>query len=320
MKYFIQKIYITINLLVITSIGYAFGDCETDLSTSCETCYPCTSCECPHGFISAELLYWRAFENGLDVCVPSEVSDTILPNGNIVSRLKGRGRDPHFNWDPGVRLGAGYEFPCSHWGVAAFWTHFNSRAHGSGHQHLRWNIDFDVLDVAAGYEFDFGYCFTIRPFIGLRGAKIDQKIRTKNQGNSYSYYLNEPIFSKRRNKEEFLGLGPLIGVDGEWGVGCGLSIYANAAISWMYGRFHVNFKDISETIDATNISHIKNRLDASLASADAGIGVRWRTDFYNYHWILQVGLEHHRYFDYNRFNQYGDLSFDGVNFSAAVVF
>lgn len=322
MKDFIKKIYVAVNLLLVLSTGDAFADCETNMSDECHACQACQPACCGHTFVGVEFLYWRAFENGLDTCVPSQVSDTILPDGSIVSTFRGRGRDPHFNWDPGVRIGVGYESPCKQWALGAFWTHLNTRAHGGGGHHTHWKLDFDELDIAAGYGVDFGYCLTLTPFIGLRGAKIDQRLRFKeSSGSSGSSSFPVDLTSlNRRNKEEFLGLGPLVGLEADFNMGCGLSLYANGAFSWMYGRFHVHFKEEAVTVDTTNISRIKNRLDASLASADVGIGIRWKTIIYNKYVMVQLGLEHHRYFDYNRFGDYGDLSFDGINLGAAVEF
>ena len=49
--------------------------------------------------------------------------------------------------------------------------------------------------------------------------------------------------------------------------------------------------------------------------------LRWKTCFCkNSFLILQLGLEHHRYFNHNQFCGYGDLSLDGVSFSAAILY
>ena len=141
---------------MISSIGYAYADYGNASSWGgSENCISCceTDCCCTQGFISADLLYWRAFENGLDVCVPQSETNTVT-DGTVASTFKGRARDPRFNWDPGFRLGAGFNLGCSNLDVAAYWTHFYSNSHG-GRNRPRWKIHFDTVDVIAGYECSF---------------------------------------------------------------------------------------------------------------------------------------------------------------------
>lgn len=98
-------------------------------------------------------------------------------------------------------------------------------------------------------------------------------------------------------------------------------MYVNASTSWLYGKFDIRIHEFEESADAVDFSKIRRRPNASLAVADAGLGIRWEKCFWeNKRLLLQVGLEHHCYFDYNRLGAYGDLSFDGVNFSAGIEF
>lgn len=314
MTYFMRKIFVAI---MISSVGYAYADYGNALPWGeSENCFSCQAdCCCTQGFISADLLYWRAFENGLDVCVPQSETNTVLPGGVVTSTFKGKARDPRFNWNPGFRLGTGFNLGCSKWDVAAYWTHFYSNSHGGGNR-PHWKIHFDTVDVIVGYDCDLFCCFTIKPFAGLRGAGIRQRLRIRDLSTS-------PIAesSHTRNKERFFGIGPLIGLEGDWWLGCGFSLYANASVGWLYGNFHVKLNELDRFVDAIDTSRIKKRLDNTLAVADAALGIRWQKCFCNnMRLVLQCGLEHHRYFDYNRFGSYGDLSFDGVNFSGAVEF
>ncbi|WP_059359147.1 Lpg1974 family pore-forming outer membrane protein [Parachlamydia acanthamoebae] len=325
MTYFMRKIYVAVTLLSITSLGYANEDYDNSLTCGeTENDFCCEPISCGLGFISADLLYWRAFESGLDACVPGQVSDIVTSDGKVVSRFKGRGRDPHFDWNPGFRIAAGYELPCSDLDIAASWTYFHSRSHGPRNHgnKIRWNLNFDAVDVVAGYESDFGACFALRPFGGLRGAWIDQKLRIHGTSNSASSSVtNDLLEAKTKNKENFWGVGPLIGLGADWNIGCGFSLYTSASIAWLYGNIDVRLREADETVDTVNLCRVKKRLDANLAVADAALGIRWQTCFCrNTRLILQLGLEHHRYFDYNRIGGYGDLCFDGFNFSAGLEF
>lgn len=342
---YLKKILITINLLLITSIGYVYGDCDDTSSIGeNENCCSCQPTCCGKGFISADLLYWRAFESGLDICIPNRVSDTITSDGNVISKFSGRSRDLDFKWDPGFRIGTGYEFACCcNWDIGVFWTHFHSHAHSSRNcgNKLRWNINYDVIDIIVGSKADLGACFALRPFFGLRGARIHQKVRIDNFSYSTScytsndYYISNDCYTsndyytsndfeaiKKNNKERFQGIGPIIGLEVDWNIWCDFSFYTSASISWLYGHFHIRLIDSEEFVDAVNFCKVTKRHETNLAVADAALGIRWQKCFCtDTRLILQVGLEHHRYFDFNQIGgNCGDLSFDGVTFSAIVEF
>lgn len=332
MKNFIKKIKISaISFLLIASVGYADG---VPVYGECNDCFSCQqhAC-CGKGFVSADLLYWRPFVGGIDECSSENVSESIASDGRVISRFNGKARNPDFDWDPGFRVGAGYEFACSNWDIAVFYTYFHSKSHGSNshgsdsygfenmNHRLRWSINFDLIDVVAGYETDVASCVTFRPFIGLRGARIDQKLHRGHFQSSNSYVSTSRNHFGGKNHEKFTGVGPLLGVEADWNVGCGFKLYASASTSWLYGKFRVKLNKFDHFDYFDDFCHISQNLDANLANFDAGIGIRWETCFCgNMRLLLQLGLEHHQYFNYNRIGDYGDLSFDGVNFSVAVGF
>lgn len=302
-------------MISLLSISYAYGGLDRKISF--DEMNSCSSCEsvCSKGFVKADFIYWRAFEGGLDACIPVESLDMATEDGAL-SLFRGKGRDPHFRWSPGFRLNAGYELPCRGWDTAASWTHLQSRTHGSnrGNPH-RWKINFDVIDVVTGYNFDSSDCFAIRPFLGLRGARIDQKLHLEELSLS-----SISSFIANRNKEKFVGIGPLIGVEADWKIGCGFKAFTSASVSWLYGNFKVRLNKIDSTLDSLSLCRVSNRIAGIQAIADFVLGLRWETCFYSKIVFLQLALEHHRYFDHNRFGNYGDLSFDGLAFSGGIDF
>lgn len=327
---FIKKIHFAVAVLLISSIGNAYGNNDSLNCNESSLCNPCQPSCCVRGFISADLLYWRAFESGLDDCYAIEFCDDVSSGGTVVSRFKGKGRNPHFNWDPGFRIGAGVSLENSQWALAAFWTHFHSHAHSShnpGHK-LKWKLDLDIVDLVLAYDYDLNTCAHLRPFIGLRWANIDQNLHLNSGRHSFSSTSScsstsswDSQFTNNRKKQDFFGVGPLIGLEADWAMGCGFSFYINGAFSWLYGKFKVKLHDSNVYSDIISYCSVSKHLDANVAAADAGLGIRWQTCLCkNMQLLLQLGLEHHRYYDFNRIRNCGDLSFDGVNFSAAVEF
>jgi hypothetical protein len=240
-----------------------------------------------------------------------------VSDGTVISQFKGKDRDPHFEWNPGFRLGVGLELTRSNWDFVAIWTHINSKAHNSKEQdaEFNWNLDFDVIDVVAAYNFDVGSCFALRPYVGLRGARIEQKVRYDEQESSKAAALAADLnIPDDHNDQKFTGIGPLVGLEADWNIGCGFSLYANADLSWLYGNFKVRIHELTESEHTFDFYSSDKHLVANIGVADAGIGIRWETCFCNGNRLfLELGLEHHRYFNYNRFCSYGDLTFDGFN-------
>lgn len=321
MIHFTKKLNLAFGLLLTTSMGYSYAGVD---GMSCEdSCYsPCPTF-CGNGFIGAELLYWRPSQDGLSRCIPTDVSDTVLSDGRIISTFQGKGRDPRFEWNPGFRIGAGYEYPCSDWEIGATWTHYNSKARQnlSNSNRLRWNINLDVVDLQMAYQSDFNSCFSLRPYLGLRFARIHQKLRVGETPSSTTFALAGETLFGADNKHTFSGVGPLFGLGADLQMNCGFSLFVNGAISWLYGSNHVRATNSTSTEDVIDYSNIRNKSYSTLMAADASFGVRWHTCFCNDKQLyFQLGFEHHRYFDYSRFGKCGDLSFNGLNLGMGVGF
>jgi hypothetical protein len=351
---------VAVTALLLTFVAQAHAVGNSPIDECCDPCYCAPAC-CGKAFVSADLLYWRAFQGGLDNCFPLENVDYITSSGDVISKFRGEGEDPHYDWEAGFRLGVGYEFG-NCWDVGVFWTHFHSNSkerEGSQHR-LRWKLDFEVLDIVAGYSYDIGSCFAVRGFGGLRAARIEQKLRINSKGRADSYIansssydsysgsssyssfsdsypsINSEIFmddlsasgysssglttGSGHGKNKLMGVGPLIGIEGDWKLGCGFSLYANASFAVLYGNFRVHFNQSEKFIDGGDFCNIKRRLHACQAVVDAGLGIRWETCICENIVWFQLGLEHHRYFNQNRFGDYGDLCLDGGNFSAGFAF
>jgi len=321
MRSFKRNIQIAVIFLSITSIDYLAAADYVSLSALRERddslCCPCPQACCGRGYISADVLYWRGFESGLDTCVPSVVTDVVTPTGTVISRFSGNDRDLNFKWNPGYRVGIGYETACK-WDISTTWTHYNSHSNGFNNgTDVHWNIDFDVIDLIAGKEIDLGSCFSLKPFAGVRGARINQRLSINTSPSIVNSFTTIDI----NNKQNFWGIGPLIGLEADFEIGCGFSVYSSASISWLYGDIDVTLIDSEEAVNSSSLCNVNKNLSGSLAAADAALGIRWEKCFCNDNLlVLELGLEHHRYFDYNRIGGCGDLSFDGVNFSAGIEF
>lgn len=327
MAHFFRKIQMAIAALAIASTCNAQQkDDFYTLNPSCEqACTPecCCPPACGKFFLGGSLLYLRAFEGNLSsVCDNTEITD-FDEDGLVISRLEGKAHDPDFNWNLGYRVEAGYEFANSQCGLGASWLHFNSHTHGNKNHKNRpnWKINLDVVDAIFACECDLSTCFSLVPYGGIRYARIDQKLRT-NFLSTESSDLGELFRNSRGHlKEDFQGVGGLFGLEGDWTLGCGFSLYGNISAGVLYGTFHVRSNKTEEFDTGINIDHLRKHTQACQLVTDTGFGVRWKTSFWcDKTLLVQLGLEQHRYFNHNQFCGYGDLNLDGASLNVAVEF
>ncbi len=293
-------------------------------------------------FVTADLLYMKAEENGLTYGIENCGSSENILNGKM--------KDPHFKWDFGFRVGVGYNLPHDGWDLYLDWTRLYSRAHASESDEVpstifatwanpqitgfndikcneadaHWRLHLNVVDLELGREFFTSKWLTLRPFIGLRGAWIHQRYHVEYEDGSF--FINnegEELEDAEdgeldiRMKNNYWGVGLRGGLNTLWGLCGGWSIYGDLAISLLYGRFHVRQ---AENFIATGSDTKENQLyvdhgfTSGRAVTDLGLGLRWDHSFCdcNYHFGIQAGYEHHMFFGQNQLNRFVDDTVAGA--------
>lgn len=289
--------------------------------------------------ITIEGLYWKACEDGIAYGTQTEIDEIVVDQPvTIHSKIK----TPHFDWDWGFRLGGEYELPCDCWGIALYWTHFQSRAHarhrdvpepgvsfftpgwgatsfnGLGtnaiadtNAHLKLHVD--IFDVQLGRHYCLSPCLTIRPHLGIRAAWINQKYRIHN------FSVNEAgertLVQNVRLRSDFEGVGLHGGVDTLWDLGCGFGLYGSAGVSGLYGRFDNNSSDFYTFFTGTTTEfnvHQKDHFCGCRAFTDAALGLSWKTSFCNdsIAVVFRLGWEHHLFINQNEFEDFVQLNAD----------
>ena len=215
---------------------------------------------CSNLDLFATALFWHATES------VSWADVAFIDNPNDQTH---RFKNVSFGWDPGFRVGVGYQMDYDGWDTQLTYTWFRTRSFesiqpGSGiikpsfwgfttaltekflSGQIHWNINFNGLDWDLGRAFWIGKDLSIRPLIGLKGGLIDQKIYTNWQNPTISFPLLETTLAATENlKQNFRGLGPKGGVGGKWVLGnldnYVFSLIADFAASFLWG--HWKFKD-----------------------------------------------------------------------------
>lgn len=290
---------------------------------------PCCNDAFKHFYIAADLLYWTTHISNLELdfgtaSISQKIKDCVL-----ITHTKEFDKEPHFNWQTGFRIAAGYQLPCD-WEIAAIWTHF--LPDGCSHSKRSCDIanggkcklQYNQLDVVTLYNITqcplLSPLFKLQPFFGIRATKIHEDI--------HSHLITEiidPTFKAVETRkivdiQNFRGLGPVLGMNGDLDIGCGFGTYGTVACSLLYGDYKAHSRD-SNTFTAPISNQIfsfnKRRLHRFIWNIDLGVGVRWQTCLYNsVNLLIKLGFEHHQYFNQNRLgSNNGDLIFDGGVFS-----
>ena len=277
-------------------------------------------------FLAAFL--WNAHEDGLEFVIDNEVSPSQF-QGNLVDADY---KNPHFKWNWGFKVGAGYAMNRDGWDVDLLWTHFHTHAKKnvqadsnstllplwSGfastaggaltatNANADWKLHLDLLDLELGREFWTSRWLTLRPFIGLRGVRIHQKYDIEHMGGSFGVAPNF-FTNKVHLKDYFKGVGIRAGLNTDWEFGCGFSAYGNFAVSIIYGRFNVKDKEnnheVQSPFSTIQVVDTEDHFRASKAITDLALGLQWRDNFWKDRLGLTVafGWENHIFFNQNQF-------------------
>ncbi len=269
-------------------------------------------------FIYGDLLIWQAHEANLPIAVKNKDMNFNLDNAS--------GKNLEFDWDLGFRVGLGYNLPHDGWDLNLTWLRLHSEAHHKLHvangqilwgsqEHpldgsngfvnipARWHAQLNQIDLDLGREFYVGRFLTLRPHVGLRNTWLRQKLKVN---------YKEPVFLNTdeleiRKSNHWWGIGPEAGLDTQWMIGAGFSIYGNFTAAIEYGFHKVKNRDEDETIE-TDLVKFHDSFRVSHPILDMQLGMMWDQMFYRdrFHVGLHAGWEQHIYFSQNQFAYFID--------------
>lgn len=320
-------------------------------------------------FVETEFLLLQTRESGLGFGV-----ERFRPKGHQDTRKsKIKENKLHFDWNGGLRVGFGYSFPCDGWDMSASWTYIAGKGNGKvsrdlseEHHHdeclcnnkhtrifpawmavpfavdsnkARWKTNINLVDIEMGREFFVSKFVTLRPFTGVRLAQIDQKYDLRAKVDRDSQFVSFKAETSMQCK--YQGAGLRGGLDSEWGLGYGWSLYGNAALSALYGSFGIHWDYELDHVfhpDRTEQITKSDRDGAFVAMLDSSAGFRWKQFFNNDHLALtlQIGWDYYIFFNQNRFEDMlddhkghqvhtsqfnrGDLGAQGLNLAVKIDF
>ncbi len=273
--------------------------------------------------IRADLLYWRAELCGLEAAFGSTAIATSVAGGIITTTVTESDKEPDFDWRFGFRVGADLEF--NRFDLDAIWTHYEGGAHFKDHgSHGRWKIKYDVIDLTIGRRFCMSPCFWFKPFIGVRSADIHQSLHSDLSTFFTAIIGNNTVFTRKHDKEDFWGIGPELGVEADWHIGCNFSIYASIDVVTYYGEVKGKNFDTDTFTSTVSVCNGKNKHCFDSLATDGAIGIRWDKSWdcycYAIDFMAKLGAEQHRIYDFSDLGSDGTLSLDGGIFEIGIGF
>jgi hypothetical protein len=286
-------------------------------------------------YLTADYLYWTAREDNLSFAS----SGTTSEGGQL--EKQGRKYSPRFKYTSGFKAGIGFNFGHDGWDMYLNYTwlnphHNHKRVYGSDSLPLEnlipvnidsidysslssasssWSLNFNVIDWELGRSLYISKFLSLRPFIGFKGTWQKQSLNIE-----YNFIEIETI--RINGKNDFWGVGPMIGLDTTWHLPGTWSLFGDFAVSSLWGGFSVERED--KTIDKTSTFYdVKAPIHTVKPVLEMSLGIRKEEWFYadRYHFSLQVGWEQQVWFSQNQFDFYtdsrsGDLTTQGVTAKA----
>ena len=273
-------------------------------------------------------------------------------------------RNPRHRWDWGFRIGLGVNTAWDNWDVAIDYTHFTNDAKdcvsasdcacefvvpiyttpltqllfaGVVSAQAKWDLQLNMLDFVLGRDFYVSKYVSMRPFFGIRAARVNQRLDVSYQGGVPSLlnlfvagvldtFISDEIDFGLAQQEfklasKYTGVGPRIGFDTTWRLGAGFSIVANAALNLLYGHFDSTVdietpyiiqleRELSGGRDATVIdacasfcSEKSDEWRSGKAITDLAIILEWGRNYCadRIRFALRVGYENHLFINQNQF-------------------
>ena len=254
--------------------------------------------------VFADALYWYASET-------VDWAFTLSTDRNVeTSKYK----TISFDWDPGFRIGFGYNMHHDQWDTQIAYTWFQTRAtaHARGSVtsaflaarlsllepfktgKVNFNIHYNMFDWDLGRSFLVSRSLSLRPFIGAKGGWVDQTIRAT--WTIPNFLGLGSLYSATENvKNNFRGGGPKLGLNGKWILGNVqrhvFSLVSTAAAAYMWGNWKLQDKFIDSLSTQTSIPMGKRNFGALILQALIGLGWDFNFDNNRSHFALKAGYE-----------------------------
>ena len=256
-------------------------------------------------FLFGEFLYWTGRLDTLTYAKTGRL-DTL-------EGLSRRGTDHSvdWQWDPGFKVGVGWNFDHGDWDMQLKYTWFYTKADGTANETVHpnfdiglfsqitgagaranWDLHYQIGDLEFGRNFFVHRDLKLRPFIGIKGTwqKQNQTIRFLDITIGNTGFLEARTYFDHA----IWGLGPRVGMNSAWQFSHWASLYGDFALSGLW--LHYNTERIGRLSTADNqvtIFPLGKKLRITKPTIELGLGLRFESYFScrRLHLLFQFGWE-----------------------------
>lgn len=261
-------------------------------------------------YISSDLLIWQMREQGAD-----NWGQVMQPAGAFQEMQL---LPAPFKWKPGFRIGVGYNSNHDLWDVLFSYTWYRTNAVLLTNQtssfvfssflgnffidntngaklsgpiykdaSIQWDVLFNTFDLEVGRVFYTDAFLTLRPFIGLKGGVINQKISTTwqvpfDQVSPLIPPVPVTTFSSavENLKNNFGGIGPSGGLNASWHLyttpDTTCNFFGNFSGALILG--HWNLSDLYQNNAPQSVAIINDKITSALTMVRGNMGLEWLHD------------------------------------------
>lgn len=246
-------------------------------------------------YLFGDFLYFKAIEDSLVYAEKVPQTATFQPKVKNVKQ--------HFEYKPGFRVGAGYDFDQYRWKLRSSWMYYKispAKRHafdpnfsllaildipvwGALGNSLtnsvkgKWNLEMDVIDLDVRRHFDLKG-FSLDPVGGIKCAFIKQKIQA--QYGDFKIDFSDVVTPHNiEGKSLFFGIGPLLGMEIHYKLSKQWHFFLNGNFSWLVGHFYTKttYTEFTPGTPADSKIEIKNHTSrvCLFEQVQAGIDKQW---------------------------------------------
>ena len=234
-------------------------------------------------YFEAEAIYWKFFEGGTDYVF---VKQPNVNSSTYVDRL----HYMDFDWRFAYRFTLGYQLKDPSLDLRTTFTRFTTdqstgvdqpagggtlypnQAVTANPDYTRssesWNLSFNVLDLTVGRSYFLRRTFSAHPYMGLRGALIDQRSKATWEGSATSDF-------EFKSTNNFFGIGLLAGTQGRWHFDTNWSVFGSILGSLLYGWYDVDSTIHKFYLGVSNPLELESDTRRVVPNMTADAGFRW---------------------------------------------
>lgn len=323
--------------------SYNSSCCEPSCCSPCGSppAPPCVNCECytPQfynlqcawgGFVYVDFLYWYGKDTGLTIGQTLDVSVQNIGIGNPIATL-GQTNTIYFDdsWDPGVRVGIGFNSCNDGWDLNLNWTYYKtsrtekllekentfyinswmtpaygflarSETQGTSQNFVPLNTStqakyrnrINQIDLEIGRKSWLSQCVTVRPFMGIRGAWERAHLQVSGQVPNSFVIPVEGNFDETTLRTRGWGVGVMGGLEPDWHFGCGFSLYGRVGAALLWGDLEIKRTEVVTTSDGTTIDvpNYEDDFSTMLPIIDLALGLKWERAYCEQRYMTALSI------------------------------